>query len=122
MTIDWTRVMPVIISIGIIISVAILRQYSKTIASIAATMPINLPLAMWVIYGGTDEKDRQTTLISFTGDLVINLLPTFIFIVVAYQMVKVGYSLVPALVVGYIAWGIGLGLIFFIRSQFGTPA
>ncbi len=46
MTIDWSRVTPVLISIGIIIGIAILRQYSKTIAAIAATMPINIPLRM----------------------------------------------------------------------------
>jgi hypothetical protein len=112
----------VIVSIGIIVAVAILRQYSKTFAAIAATMPINIPLAIWLMSSGTDEKDRQAALTSFTADLTINLIPACIFTLVAWQMFKAGYSLVPAVVVGYIAWAIGLGLIFFLRSQFGSAA
>ena len=61
MSIDWQRVLPVAVSIGIIIAVAVLRQYSKTFAAIAATMPINVPLALWIIYsgGGTAGSERD---------------------------------------------------------------
>ena len=44
------QILPVIVSILIIIAVAILRNYSKTLAAIFATMPINIPLSLWIIY------------------------------------------------------------------------
>ncbi|MCU0514599.1 MAG: hypothetical protein MUE40_18760 [Anaerolineae bacterium] len=122
MTIDWTRILPVLVSIGVIIAVAVLRQYSKTIAAIAAVMPINIPLTMWIVYSSAEPELKQASLNSFTTELTINLLPTFIFTLVAWQMVKAGYGLLPAIAAGYLAWAIGLGLIFFVRNQMNAAA
>src|SRR5262245_47096452 len=116
MSIDWSRVVPVIVSIGIIVAVAILRQYSRTFAAIAATMPINIPLGMWIIYAGTE--DRQAALAEFSEAILLNILPSLGFIVVAWQMTKAGYPLLPTIVAGYVVWAVGLGLIFLIRAQF----
>jgi hypothetical protein len=55
MTIHWERIAPVIVSILIIIAIAILRQYSAVFASIAAVMPINVPLGMWIVAAGDDN-------------------------------------------------------------------
>jgi hypothetical protein len=59
MQIDVQRILPVLVSILIIISVAVLRQYSKTFAAIAATMPINIPLGLWIVYAGEQGMPRQ---------------------------------------------------------------
>lgn len=67
MTIDWQRVLPVIASI-LIISVAVVRQYSKALAPILATMPINIPLAMWILY----EPNDQGGMTQFIRDMSIN--------------------------------------------------
>src|SRR5438045_9454537 len=100
MTIDWSRVIPVIVSIAIIIAIAIVRQYSRAFAAIAATMPINIPLGMWIIYSGTE--DRQAALAEFSEAVLLNILPSLGFIVVAWQMTKAGYPLLPTIFVGYI--------------------
>lgn len=119
MTIDWTRVLPVVISIGVIIAVAVLRQYSKTVATIAAVMPINIPLAVAIIYAGTPEAERTTIMTPFTYNLAINLLPTFLFTLVIWRMFAAGYGLWAAILVGYLVWAVSLGLLFIVREWLG---
>ena len=114
MTIDWARIAPVIVSIAIIILIAIVRQYSKSFAAIAATMPINLPLGMWIVYSGSDNS--QAALEEFTQAALVNLLPSVIFMLVAWQASKAGFSLVATILLGYVAWGISLGLVFLVRA------
>ena len=114
MSIDWSRVAPVLISIGIIILIAIVRQYSKTFAAIAATMPLNIPLGMWIVYSGSE--DRQAAMTEFSQAAAMNIIPTLVFLIVAWQLSKAGYSVIPTIVIGYITWAICLGLIFLIRA------
>jgi hypothetical protein len=116
--IDWSRVLPVVISIVILIAVAILRNYSRELAAIAATMPINIPLGMWIVYaGGTDS---QKALSDFTASAALNILPTVLFLIVAWQLTKAGLPLIPTLVAGYIAWALSLGLLYLVRSVLGA--
>jgi hypothetical protein len=116
MSIDWARVLPVLVSIAIIIAIAILRQYSQTFAAIAATMPINIPLGMWIVFAGTDDK--QVALAQFTEAAMLNILPTFAFLVVSWQMTKAGVPALPTIVVGYLVWAVGLALLFLLRAAF----
>jgi len=104
MVIDWGKVAPVIVSIIIIIAVAILRQYSRPFAAIAATMPINIPLALWIVSSGEDTAGMAV----FSKTLVFNMIPTVIFIFIAWLAFRAGWTLVPSIVVGYVAWGIGM--------------
>jgi hypothetical protein len=118
MTIDWQRILPVLVSIGIIIAVAVLRQHSKTFAAIAATMPINVPLALWIVYsGGSADGDREGTL-RFFETMLVTLPATFVFIIVAYFAARAGWSLVPMVLVGYLAWGGTFLLLLPLRDLF----
>jgi hypothetical protein len=114
MPIQMQRILPVIVSILIIIVVAILRQYSRTFAAIVATMPINVPLALWIVYSG-DAVDREA-IVEFTQNLLIGMPPTFVFVLVAWLAARAGWSLVPMIAAGYAAWGITLLLSFAARS------
>lgn len=117
MTIDWQRVLPVVVSIGIIIAVAVLRQYSKTFAAIAATMPINVPLALWIVYSGGGEADRDGTL-NFFETMLVSLPATIVFIVAAYMAARAGWGLPQMILVGYLAWGASLLLLLPLRGLF----
>ena len=117
MAIAWSKILPVIVSIGIIILVAVLREYSRPLAAIAATMPINLPLALWIIYSA-EGGDREV-MATFTQALFVNIWPTILFIIVTWIAARAGWSLIPMLIVGYVAWGIGLGMIYLLRTFFG---
>jgi hypothetical protein len=114
MFINWAKILPVIISIVIIITVAILREYSKPFAAIAATMPINIPLGMWIIVAG--EENYSEALTEFSRALIINFVPTIFFTIVAWQMAKAGYGLIPTIASGYLVWGIGILAIFGLRA------
>jgi phosphoglycerol transferase MdoB-like AlkP superfamily enzyme len=115
MTIDWGKVAPVIVSILIIIAVAVLRQYSRTFAAIAATMPINIPLALWIVNNGEDTAGMA----DFSKTMVFNMLPTVVFIFVAWLAFRAGWTLVPSLLIGYAAWGVGMLGIVGLRHIIG---
>ena len=114
MSIDWSRVTPVIVLIAIIIAIAIIRQYSRTFAAIAATMPINVPLGMWIVASGSE--DSRAALVEFNNALLINIIPTLIFLVVAWQLSKSGCSVLQTIILGYVAWAVSLGLVFLARA------
>ncbi|MBZ0286918.1 MAG: hypothetical protein K8I30_04845, partial [Anaerolineae bacterium] len=107
MDIAWQKILPVIVSIIIIITIAVLREYSKTLAAIASTMPINIPLGMWIIAAGDSSAGVMQ---QFMGALFINIWPTIGFLMVAWLAARAGWGLVPMIAAGYIAWGIGLGV------------
>ncbi len=106
MQIAWTRILPVIVSILVIIAVALLREYNKTFAAIAATMPINIPLALWIAFSAneTDQASRE----QFAEGLLIGILPTLLFLAVVWLAVRAGWKLVPTVAAGYAVWGVAL--------------
>lgn len=114
MSIDWQRIAPVIVSIIIIIAVAIARNYSKTFAAIAATMPINVPLAMWIVFASDND---QTSRAQFSEGMLIGIFPTVAFLIVSMIVVRAGWSLVPTIIVGYITWGIALLVLLAVRRM-----
>jgi hypothetical protein len=107
---------PVIVSILIIIVIALARAYSKTLAAITATMPINIMLALWIIYAG--EKGDQTTMIRFTGSMVIGVGATLACVVGMWLASRVGWRIVPTIMAGYLAWGVTLVLVYAFRQLF----
>jgi len=116
-SIPWEKVIPVIISIIVIIAVAIISEYSKTLASITAVMPIGIPLGMWVAVAGQDNPEEF--LAEFAGLISINMIPTLTFLAAAWWIARSGNGLVPTVTGGYVAWGISLALLFGIRRVVG---
>ncbi|HVO42955.1 MAG TPA: hypothetical protein VMT34_10040 [Aggregatilineales bacterium] len=114
MNIDWSRIAPVIVSIVVIILIAIVRQYSKTLAAITVTMPLNIPLGMWIVYAGSDN--HQAAMAEFSEAAMMNIIPTVVFLIVAWQLSKVGFSALQTIILGYVAWAVCLGLIYLVRT------
>ena len=112
----WERVLPVVLSIGIILLVAVLREYSRTFAAIAATMPINVPLALWIVFSADNDPLARA---AFSEGMLIGILPTVLFLIVCWVVVRAGWPLIPTLVAGYAAWGVSLGALLIIRRGFG---
>lgn len=113
MQIDWHRTLPVIISICVILLVAALRDYSRILAAITATMPINIPLSFWIIWSAAPGDNKA--LGDYGAATVISLIPTMIFTLVAWQAARAGWKIAPVLLAGYAAWLAGLGLVFGLR-------
>jgi hypothetical protein len=117
MEIVWGRVLPVIVSIIIIVGVAILREYSRTLAAILVTMPINILLGLWVIYAG--DGDNPAAMQQFTSAIFINIWPTILFLIVIWLAARAGWTFLPMLAAGYAAWAVGLAALMALRSALG---
>jgi hypothetical protein len=111
MAINWPKVLPVLVSIAIILLVAYLRDRSRTAAVILATMPINLPLALWVTFG----SDADPLLITaFVRSLLWGLGATCIWLVAVFVMVRAGGGLLRAVGAGYLLWGLSVGMLIVL--------
>jgi hypothetical protein len=113
----WQPYIPVLISIGIIISVAILQKQSKVVAAITATMPINIPLALWIVYASVGG-DRQA-MADFSLGMLLGGIPTLGFLIVVWLAVRAGLKLEAVLLLGYGVWGVLLLGLIGLRKLFG---
>ncbi len=109
----WKHVGPVLVSILIIIAVAVARNYSKTVAAVTATMPINVPLSIWIL--ARAEGDNKAVMVDFTGSLLVGILGTTACVVAMHLGARAGLRLGANLAVGYAAWGLVLGGISLAR-------
>jgi hypothetical protein len=100
------QVGPVIVSILVIIVVAILRSYSRTLAAITSTMPVVIPLSIWITYAGTGS-DRGG-MVQFMETLFLSMIGTVLFVVAGWLMARAGFGVAPMIAVGYIVWGLTL--------------
>ena len=115
MHIEWRTVIPVLVSIGVILLVAVLRNYSRTLAAITATMPINIPLALWIVYSASPAD--KAGMVTFTEGLVIGLIPTFAFLLVAFLAARAELGLPAMIGGGYAAWGVCLGALLLLEGM-----
>ncbi len=112
--IEWQRVLPILISIGVIIAVGVGRQFSRTFAVIAATMPLNVALGIFIIGSASEPRDD---LVGFIGGLIIGLLPTYCFLFVAYFAARAGWHYVAVLGAGYLTWGVLLIVMLLVQRS-----
>lgn len=103
---------PVIASIGIILIVALLRERSRTLAAILATMPINMVLGIWIVSGASGADAQAMT--GFVRSLLVGLVPSFIWLVMVYIALRAGVHLWVAVLAGYVVWGALIALAFWI--------
>ena len=116
----WRRFGPVLASIVIIIVIALLRERSKALAAITATMPINVALALWLIY--VPEGTDQAAVVDFVRSMVVGVIGTLIWLLAVWAAARAGWDLPRLLLAGYVAWGIAIGAIFALQSLLGGPS
>jgi hypothetical protein len=105
------QLLPVLTSIGIIIGVAILREHSKLAAAILASAPMNVPLALWVTFGS--EIENPAVINGFMRSVMWGLGASTIWILVVWFCISQGMRLLPAIGLGYLAWGMLIGLMWW---------
>lgn len=118
LALPWEKLAPVIVSILIIIAVALLREKSPAFSAIAATMPINIPLGMFIVYASSGDKVE--TMQNFTHNVFINMWPTMVFALVVLIVSRWGWGLVPSIVAGYIGWGVSFLILSYFRGGLGN--
>lgn len=108
----FQKALPVAMSILIILLVALLRERSRTAAAIFASMPINIPLALWVVFGsGPTDPDAEA---EFLRSIGVGLVTTLVWVLVVFLAIKLGWTLLPAVVLAYAIWGVLTALWFGI--------
>jgi hypothetical protein len=113
----WQDVFPILISILVLIVVAILQKQSKLAAALTTTMPLTVPLAMWIVYVSTDGNREAMT--QFNQGMVLGIIPSIGFLVVAWLAARAGLKLVPTILLGYGVWAIGAATIITMRRFLG---
>jgi hypothetical protein len=113
----WQQHLPVLISIGIIVMVAVLQRQSKVMAAIAATMPLNIPLALWVVYASA--RGERQAMAEFSLGLLLGGIPTLAFLVTTWLAARAGLKLGPLLLASYGVWGMVLLAMLGLRRWLG---
>lgn len=111
------EIAPVLVSVLIIVSVAVLEKQSKLVAAVTATMPIKIPLSLWVVYAASSQD--QKSIQGFSKGLMVSIVPTLGFIAAAWLAARAGMRLLPVIGIGYAVWGVGVALTFVFRTTLG---
>ena len=107
------KTLPVVSSIVIILIVAVVRDRSRTLAAIFAVMPINMPLALWVLASG--GSDDAMVLMNYVRTLIIGLIPAFIWLGVVFIFLKLGWTLLGSIVIAYVVWVALIAALLWLR-------
>ena len=110
-------VIPVVLSVVVIILVAVLEKQSKLFAALTATMPLGIPLALWIVYS-SNAGDKQVVS-QFSLSLLLSFIPTLAFVVTIWFAARAGMKLGPMIVTGYSVWGIGALTLYLLRNILG---
>jgi len=110
-------ILPVAISVLVIILVAIIEKQNKTFAAITATMPMTIPLTLWIVYSSSGG-DKQVVS-SFTQNMFLSILPTVAFVIAIWLSSRAGLKLLPVLGIGYSVWALGSGFMLLVRQWLG---
>ena len=112
-TMRWQNVLPVAISVGVIIFVAIMEKQNRLVAAVTTTMPLTAPLALWIVYSSANGDRIAMT--DFSRGMLFGVVPTLGFLVVVWLAARAGYKLLPILGFGYGAWVIGLIILIGLK-------
>jgi len=110
--------LPVAISVLVIILVAIVQKQSKLAAGVTATMPVTIPLALWIVYNSS--KGNQAEVVQFTNGMINGIISTIAFVFAIWVGSRLGLKLGSLIGLGYIAWGLTLAVVLVIRKATGS--
>ena len=76
----------------------------------------HLPLGLWLVYSGAEDK--PAALVEFSRAGFFNVIPTVVFIFVAWMAARAGWSLLGAIGAGYLGWGVTLSISLLLQHFF----
>lgn len=116
----WHDIIPIITSISVVILVALLEKQSKLFAAVTATMPLTMPLALWIVY--STNRGERAAVEKFTSGLLVGIIPTLAFVVAVWLATRAGLKLAPILIIGYAVWAATLLTVLGLRRIIGGTA
>ena len=75
-------------------------------------MPINMPLALWLLSDTTNGDSAVLT--GYARSLMVGLVPGFIWLIIVFLALRLGYSLLTSLLGGYAVWAVLIGFTFWM--------
>jgi hypothetical protein len=115
----WRRIAPVLASIAIIILIAVLRDRSKALAAVTATMPVNIALGLWIVFVAADGD--QAAVVGFARSMFFGLIATVLWLLAVWLAARAGWGLGRLLLAGYVVWAVATVAILLLRSLLGGP-
>jgi hypothetical protein len=112
-----SEIVPVFISVTVILFVAAVQRQSKAVAAVTATMPLTIPLTLWIVYSSSNGE--RAAVESFTRNMVSGIVPTMAFALAVWVAARSGFKLVPMIAFGYSIWALTLLVIFGVRRLLG---
>ncbi|MEW5872458.1 MAG: hypothetical protein AB1894_24565 [Chloroflexota bacterium] len=112
-----TEIFPVAISVAVIILIAVLEKQSKLVAAVTATMPVTIPLSLWIVYSST--QGEKLAVEQFTRGLATGIWPTVAFTLAVWLASRAGWKLLPIIAAGYTTWGATLLLLVGVQRILG---
>jgi hypothetical protein len=110
-------VLPVLVSVLVLVLIAVVERQSKAIAAITATMPVNIALALWIVYSA--NKGDRATMEQFSRGLLLGLVPTCGFVLTSWLASRAGFKLLPVLLISYTVWVLGVILMWVLGRALG---
>jgi hypothetical protein len=113
---NYQKILPVLVSISVLITFAIVQERSRLLGAVIASMPVSAPLAMWIVYSSTGGDHDETAF--FARSMLYGIVATLVFVATCWLCLRQRWSLPATLLVGYAVW---LAIIvlpaFFSRSR-----
>ena len=110
-------VFPVLLSILVIVLVAVFEKQSKLFAALTATIPLNAPLALWIVY--SSNAGEKTAMTQFSSSLILGIIPSIAFLIVVWLAARAGMKFLPMILTGYGVWAAGATLLYLFRNTIG---
>ena len=114
---SWQEISRILVAFVVIVAVTVVQKQSRLIAAITATMPINIPLALWILFSSTGGDGSSMK--EFTQSLVLGIFPTVGFLVTVWLASRANMRLAPMLLMGYAVWGAGVLILMGLSQRWG---
>jgi hypothetical protein len=104
--VSLTRVYQLLLSMAVLTVIAFVGDRHRDLAGLLAAMPLQIPLAIWIMYSNTGGNLEQTA--EFARAAFYGIIPTVIFCLAAWLALSRGLQLSRVYVVAYATWMVSL--------------
>jgi hypothetical protein len=105
----------VLLSVLIIVVVAVVQERSRHLGAIVATMPLTVPLAMWIVFSASHRDQRQTA--DFVASMLIGVAATLVFVLACWFGLRREWGFLPTVAVASAIWLVIVALPRWIAGR-----
>lgn len=102
-------------------AVTLISERSKPLAGIVSTMPLNVPIILWILWGQTNGDVAGLAVL--TRSMLIGIVATAVFVLACWVGFSRRWGLGPVLLAAYALWAVtafGPALVRRLVAQFGA--